>query len=444
MVDLLGLGEDVVRRATSAGAEEAEAFLVSGRRITVEVEKGEVKTARSEVVSGVGVRSVVRGKVGFAYATSLADALEVAEKSVRNAVASRPDPHFRGLPDPGRPTRVEGLFDPRVAELDVAEAVEYTGEMISAASSKRGVVSVGGAMSASAQEVAVVSSRGVGVSERRTSTSLYAFVAARDGDRSSSGFEVNSGRFLREINPTWVGSQAGELASALLDAVRIETGTYPMVLDPLTMGPFIGFLVSSAANGENVVYGRSFLTGKLGQRIASEAVTLLDDGTLAGGEASASFDGEGIPTRRTPVVEGGVLTNYIHNSYTAGRMRAESTGNATRSFDSLPGVGSHNVVLEAPKLEVSEKDLLDVRRGILLKLTEDRPNLANGEFSGMVYMGFLIEDGEVKTGVKEASFGIRLVDLMKGIEAVGREKRSVMGVISSPVRVASVRVAGPS
>ncbi len=444
MVDLLSIGEDVVRRAASEGAEEAEAFLVSGRRISVEVEKGEVKTARSEIVSGIGVRSVVQGKVGFAYATSLADALDVAVKSVKNALASKPDPHFKGLPDPGRVSPVEGLFDPKVADLDVAEAVEFIHEMVSAASSKTGVVSVGGAMSASSQEVAVVSSPGISLSEKRTSTSLYAFVAARDGDKSSSGFEINSGRFLREINPSWVGSQAGELASTLLNAVRIETGTYPMVIDPLTMGPFIGFLVSAAANGENVMYGRSFLTGKLGQTVASEGVTILDDGTLAGGEGSASFDGEGVPTGRTPIVERGVLKNYIHNTYTAGRMGAKSTGNAARSFDSLPGVGSHNVILEAPDLEMSEEELFDVKRGILLKLTEDRPNLANGEFSGMVYMGFLIEDGEVTTGIKEASFGIHLIDLLKGIDAVSKEKRAVMGVISPSVRVGEVRVAGPS
>ena len=441
---LLSIGESSVRRALSEGAEEAEAYLISGRTIVVEVEKGEIKTAKTEVVEGIGIRSIVGHKVGFAYSVSLGRASESAVSSVKNAKASKPDPDIKGLPSPSKPSHVPGLFDKKVAELDVSDVVEYLKVMVEAASSKRGVVSVSGAMSASHYTVAVVNSNGISVAEDRTSCSLYSFVAGRDGDKSSSGYEQNSGRFLREIDPEWVGSQAGELASMLLDAVRAETGQYALIIDPLTANAFLGFLVSSAANAENVIYGRSFLTGKLGETIARGEITLIDDGTLPEGEGSAGFDGEGVPTQRTPIISEGRLVNYIHNFYTAGKMGVETTGNASRSYNSPPSVGSHNIVLEADRLRLSRDDLLEVKRGVLLKLTMDRPNLANGEFSGMVYMGFLVENGEIKAGIKEASFGLHLLDFLKGIDAVGDDVRRVGTVVTPSIRVRSVRIAGPS
>ncbi len=441
---LLSVGESSVKRALSEGAEEAEAYLISGRTIVVEVEKGEIKTAKTEVVEGIGIRSIVGHKVGFAYSVSLGRASESAVSSVKNAKASKPDPDIKGLPGPSKPSQVPDLFDKNVAELDVSDVVEYLKVMVDAASSKKGVISVSGAMKASHYAVAVVNSNGISTAEDRTLCSLYSFVAGRDGDRSSSGYEQNSGRLLKEIDPEWVGSQAGELASTLLDAVRVETGQYALIVDPLTAKPFLEFLVSEAANAENVIYGRSFLAGKLGEEIAREELTIVDDGTLPGGEGSAGFDGEGIPTRRTLVIGNGKLLNYIHNFYTAGKMGVETTGNASRSYKTPPSVGSHNVILEADHLKLSRDELLEVRRGILLKLTLDRPNLANGEFSGMVYMGFLVEDGEIKAGIKEASFGIHLLDFLKGIDAVGDDVRRVESVVTPSIRVKSVRVAGPS
>jgi len=440
---LLSIGESSVRRALSEGAEEAEAYLISGRTIVAEVEKGEIKTAKTEVVEGIGVRSIVGHKVGFAYSVSLGRASESAVSSVKNAKASKPDPDIKGLPSPSKPSQVPGLFDKKVAELDVSDVVEYLKVMVEAASSKKGVISVSGAMKASHYAVAVVNSNGISVAEDRTLCSLYSFVAGRDGDKSSSGYEQNSGRFLKEIDPEWVGSQAGELASTLLDAVRVETGQYALIVDPLTAKPFLGFLVSEAANAENVIYGRSFLAGKLGEEIAREGLTIVDDGTLPGGEGSAGFDGEGVPTRRTPIIGDEKLLSYIHNFYTAGKMGVETTGNASRSYNTPPSVGSHNVILEADHLKLSRDELLEVRKGILLKLTIDRPNLANGEFSGMIYMGFLVEEGEIKAGIKEASFGIHLLDFLRGIDAVGDDVRRVESIVTPSIRVKSVRVAGP-
>ncbi len=440
---LLSLGEEMVGRALSEGADSAEAFLVRSRIVSVEVKGGEIKAASSRVREEVGIRAVSGGKLGFAHASGSSNALRIVKAAIENMAASPPDPNLRGLPAGRRPTDVAGLYDPKLADLPVSDAVELMTSAVESASVGPKIRSISGELSASRMEVAVVNSEGVSASEERTSSYLEVYVAASDGTESSTGYEFNEGRRLDEIDPEWVGSKSAELALASLSQVRPETGDYPVVIDPTAAPMFLGFMVSSAANAENVQYGRSFLCGKLGERIGREGLSLIDDGTLEGGLKSAGFDDEGVPTRRTEVIRDGVLSSYIHNHYTASKEGIESTGNAVRSPSSLPRVGSHNVIFEASQnLRFGEDELLDLDRGIYLKFTGDVPNLANGEFSGLIQLGFLIERGEITRGLKEANFGLSLLDLLRNVDAVGREPRSVMGTVSPSFRVRSVRVAG--
>jgi len=438
--ELLGFGEMAVKKAISEGADQAEALLYEGRLLSISVEKGEVKEAESIVEKGIGVRVAIGKKVGFSYSTDFNEADVVARRSFQNAKATPPDPDFRSFPEPTEDTKVERLFDKKIAELGVKDASDLIKEMVESAKVDRRVYSIGGAFFSTAGTIAVLNSLGTERAESLTQSYIYAYISAKEGDEMSSGY--NQGRHLSEINPRWVGEKAANLAISSLGAVRIETGYYDVVIDPVAMPSFIGFIVSSAANAENVQYGRSFLAGRLGKKIAREEISIFDDGTIPGAYASVSFDGEGVSTSRTPIVLNGVLKSYIHNSYTAGKAGVESTGNASRSYDSLPSIDSHNVILDAKVLETRREELLDIRKGILFKETGDRPNLANGEFSGLMSSAFLIENGEVTKGLKEVGFGINLLDFLTKIDLVGDDVRQVGSTISPSCRVKEMRVAG--
>ncbi len=440
--ELLGFGEIAVKKAISEGADQAEAFLYEGKLLSISVEKGEVKKAESIVEKGIGIRIAIKKKIGFSYSTDFDEVDVVARRAFQNVRASPPDPDFRSFPEPTEFTKVEGLFDKKIAELEVKDASELIKEMVESAKADKRVYSIGGAFFSTAGTIAVLNSLETERADSLTQTYIYAYVSAKDGDEMSSGYEFNQGRHLTEINPKWVGEEAAKLAISSLGAIRIETGYYDVIIDPVAMPSFIGFIVSSAANAENVQYGRSFLAGKLEKKIAREEISIFDDGTVPGAYASVSFDGEGVSTSRTPIILNGFLKSYIHNSYTAGKAGVESTGNASRSYDSLPSIDSHNVILNANGLEAKKEELLELGRGILFKETGDRPNLANGEFSGLMSSAFLIENGEVTKGLKEAGFGISLLDFLTKIDLVGDDVRQVGSTISPSCRIRGMRVAG--
>ncbi len=440
--ELLAFGDLAVKKALSERADQAEAFLYQGKLLSITLEKGEIKEAQSIVERGIGVRVALGKRVGFSYSTEFGEAEAVARKAVENAQASPPDEDFNSFPEPTAPRKVEGLFDSKIAGLEVEDASELVKEMVEASRIDKRIYSIRGALYSVSGTMAVLNSLGIERAEDLTQIYIYAYISAKDGDEMGSGYEFNHGRSLSEIDPEWVGRNAAKLAIRSLGAIRVETGNYDVVLDPMAMPPFIGFLVSSAANAENIQYGRSFLCGKLGEKIGREEISVYDDGTIPGAYASVSFDGEGVSTRRTPVVFNGVLTSYIHNSYTAGKEGIVSTGNASRNYDSLPSIDAHNVVLEAKDLEAKIDELLDLRKGILLKNTGDIPDLANGEFSGLMATAFLIEKGEVTKSLKETGFGINLIDFLKKIDLVGDDRRQIGPVISPSCRVRGMRVAG--
>ncbi len=165
-----------------------------------------------------------------------------------------------------------------------------------------------------------------------------------------------------KLNPRKVGKTAAQRAVRMLGAKPVESARVPVILDSYVAAGFLG-LMGPSLTGEAVQKGRSLFAGKLDQQVASERINIIDDGTLSGGLASAPFDGEGYPTSRTPLIQGGVLKSFLHNTYTAAKDGVSSTGNGTRnSFKSTPEVGTTNIFIEPGN--VSPGDLIkDVSQG---------------------------------------------------------------------------------
>ncbi len=436
------LREEAVRSAISAGAEEAEAFELLTRQVSIRIEEGRVKTASSVRLVGLGVRASIGRKLGFAFATNPSSGEETGKEAAENARAAPEDPDFGGLPDAQRVEYMAELMDPKLRDLDLSDAASMFLAAVQSARISDKIVSISGELEVSFSKVAIYSSRGVDVAEERTYLSAYIETASKDGDRRGSGFGFADGRRLDMFDPEKVGREAGELAIRTLDATTIGVEELPVILQPKAQFTIIPFLVGEAANAENLQYGRSFLTGRLGDRIAREEVSIVDDGRIPWLPGSSSFDGEGVPTRRTHVVEDGVFRSPIHNWYTATKEGTRSTGNAFRGHTSPPSISHHTVSIEAPKLLMSKDELLDVRRGVLVVYTMDRPNLATGEFSGMAETAFLIENGEVTRSLRQTGMGFRLEDFLKNMDAVGDDVESLMGFRGGSVR-ARIKVAGP-
>ncbi|MFX1287605.1 MAG: metallopeptidase TldD-related protein, partial [Promethearchaeota archaeon] len=223
-----------------------------------------------------------------------------------------------------------------------------------------------------------------------------------------------------------------------------KTQKMPVILTPKGTINLILNPIASAINAEFYQYKRSFLVDKREKKIGSELLNIEDNALIDGAVGSSAFDGEGVPCKNKRIIKSGIFlkSGLLHNSYTAGKEGVESTGNASRrSFSSIPSIGISNLILK-PGLVPQEEIIKDVKEGILLNSTADSPNIATGDFSGLISQGNLIIDGEVKQALNETMFGINLLDLFRNIEAISKEFK-VYGSYYAPfVKVNNVQIIG--
>ncbi|RLI60014.1 MAG: hypothetical protein DRO87_00985 [Candidatus Thorarchaeota archaeon] len=438
--DLLSIGEQAVKLAEKLGADQAEAYVSESRSFAIEVENTAIKSADEIRDLGVGVRSVIGKKIGFAYVTTvqLDDIAEIVEKSVQIARASIADPAFETLPgtDMQHPV-VKGLYSKEIAELSSDEAASL---LLRAIDSSRAVLegrdfAVSGGIDVGSVHNAVVNSLGVNASEKRTSIILYSYPIVKEGDDQTTSYEYQVSRELNKIDPEWVGTQAAEMTLRLLGPKTIDGGDLPVLLAPMGAGRVFASGFAGAVNAEEVQYGRSYISDAIGDEIASEQLTIVDDALLPAGIGSRAFDAEGVSSRKTQVVENGVLKSLLHNSYTANKDGVENTANASRvSYSGLPSISPSNFII-TPDKGTFDDLVSEMGRGVICRNTGDRPNMTTGEMSAMILEGFYVENGEIKHALKNTLMGINMRDLLKRVVRVGADVRTTLSMITPSVMI---------
>jgi PmbA protein len=252
---------------------------------------------------------------------------------------------------------------------------------------------------------------------------------------------MTSGRRLADLeSPEAVGRRAAERVVRRLGARRVPTCQVPVIFDPVTAPSLLGHLLA-CVNGYSVYRGTTYLRDKLGERIASERVTIIDDGRRPGGLGSKPFDGEGQPTRRNVVVEEGRLATWLLDSYSARKVGGAPTGNAARGPGGSPSVAPTNLWLE-PGRESLEEIIADTDRGLLVtELIGMGFQPATGDYSRGA-AGLWIEGGEIVHPVEEITIAGTLGDMLAGIDKVGSDLLWLSRTASPSVRIAQMTVAG--
>jgi PmbA protein len=240
---------------------------------------------------------------------------------------------------------------------------------------------------------------------------------------------------MEDFKPEGVGREAAEGALRYLDARDLPSGDYPVVLGPQASGSLYGALAHHA-NAEDIQRNRSYLIGKRGERVASEALTITDDGLIPRGMGSASCDAEGVPHQPIAIVENGVLLTYLHNSYTANKAGERSTGHSTGD-----GISPTNVNVRLGARPASEL-LAEVADGIYLAAGGPQANSVTGQFSSTIDFGFKIEQGELAYPIRNAAMGGSFLELLASIDAVSSDYREEPGSLMPTIRVTSMRIAG--
>jgi PmbA protein len=226
-----------------------------------------------------------------------------------------------------------------------------------------------------------------------------------------------------------VGRRAAERTLRRLGARKVATQNVPIVLEPRVARSLIDNIFE-AVSGDTIYRGESFLTDKLGQKVAADSVTVIDDATLPGLFGSSPFDDEGVPSRRTVVIENGVLKSWLLNSYTARKLGLRTTGNATRGITGNAGVGHGNMFLQ-PGPQSVEEIIASVRNGFYVtELIGFGVNIVTGDYSRGA-AGLWIENGKLAYPVSEVTIASTLQEMLTGIEAIGSELE-FRGSIASP------------
>jgi PmbA protein len=424
---LLETTQRIVDRA--GGEEEVEAFAMRSVETEVEALRGEVDQLSSAETRGLGVRVIADGRQGYASTADLsAEGLRgVLEEARSNAAVATAD-DANVLPDPQDPPEVEGTLVASVRGTPVDDKIALALALEAAATGESGdvrgvdVAKYGDSYT----EAAIASTRGLSLRAARSDAWAFVMALASRGDETQTGLGVTIARGPDGLDVERAGRDGARRALRLLGATKPESRRAAVVLDPFATASFLGVL-AGALSAEAVLKGRSLFADRLGEDVAGAAVTLVDDGLLAGGLGTSPWDGEGVPQQRTDLIASGQLRTFLHNTWTAHRtdVGARSTGNASRSsYRSSPGVSPTNLYLEPGDL-AQEQVLAEAGEGIYIQDVvgiHSGANPISGEFSVGI-TGLAIRGGELAEPIREATAASTIVEMLRSIRTVGSDLR---------------------
>jgi len=445
-MDYLELVKGIAQRGQAAGVE-AEAYIEIGAETQIKVSQGNVQQLSQAGSKGLGIRVIQDGRTGYAYTSDFNDIDATWTAALELAQIADPD-EYRTLPEP-QPISAEDLkvFDPAVEATPTEKKVEMAKAMEQAALNfdERVVATDWCTYMDVVGHVYLANSRGFAGHYAKSFAGGFLFAVARDEAGQTTGLGVELNPYLSKVDPAAIGQEAARKAVEILGGKPVETQQATVVFDPIAAAELVGWL-ARALTAEAMQRDRSFLQGKMGEDVAADMVSLLDNGRLKGGLASAPFDAEGVPTSATRLIDEGVLQAVLYDSYTARKDQAQSTGNASRdSHRSLPQLAPSNFYLQ-PGLDSPQSIIAGVKNGFYVTSTMNVGgiNPVNGDFS-IGASGLWIEEGKLTKPVTGVTVGSTLQEILKNIVAVGNDLRfsPFAGAIGAPtIRVEGMTVAG--
>jgi PmbA protein len=452
-VDFQSLATDVVKLAVKVGASDAEAVVREGDEFSVNVRMGQVETLKESGSRAIGLRVFV-GKHSASASTSdlTADGIRLlVEGAMALAKVTEEDP-FIGLPETeefGALADDLHLYFDDVYSLPGTERIEWArrAEAAALAADPRITNSDGGSFDAATGRKVLANSRGFVGSYRSSYAGVSATPLAVDanGQMQRDGWWSSARRMANLESPEAVGREAARRTVRRLGAKRVPTQRAPIVFAPEVARSLIGS-VFDAASGDAIWRHASYLAGKLGEVIGTSAITIVDDSTMllptgVGGFGSTPFDGEGLPSRRTVLVEGGVLRNYMLNTYAARKLGMKSTHNASRGLAGAPGIGCGNLYLE-PGTQTPEEIIGGVKAGLYVtSLMGFGTNIVTGDYSRGA-AGSWIEDGQLTHAVEEITIAGHLAEMLMNVTAIGNDLVFRGSVASPTLRIDGMTIAG--
>ncbi|MEX0567730.1 MAG: TldD/PmbA family protein [Candidatus Njordarchaeota archaeon] len=442
--ELISIGEKIVEKSRDIGADDLEIYISFQETTNVRLITNYI-TTQSGIDVGAGIRVAIGKNVGFASvsSTDIDKLLETAKMAVKIAKTKGEDPNFRHLPDPmGAYSRV-GIFDEHIYAMDVYEIAEKVKNVIKIAKDRAAKIrKIDVYLVKANYAFAVINSRGVNSGDYGAVFFNWLDLDVEDAGKHGKGMDFyitrkfNEAEFLETVNVATNMAREGLEAKNVGEAFEGDVLIEPMFLESLIWP--LWYNISAL----NVQEKRSRFIGMIGKKVASDNLTLYDDGTLPEGVNTSACDDEGIPMRKKIVIEKGILKTYLYDTYTAYREEKESTGNAKRrGYRSQPSPQPTNFVF-VPNTNKKLNDLIgEIDKGVLLRGEAMGSHLINpikGSMAITCLNALYIEDGEVKYPLKAVSMSSDYFEFLNKIEKVGADQRIVYQGKLAPIIVRGV------
>ena len=405
-------------------ANEAEIFYSRDKDTEINIKNGKIDSYIENISEGYGIRVIVDKKLGFCYSTKLER--DIIEKAIKIAKISKKDESL-SLPS-NQEYHSKSLFDKRIVNIREDEINKFTEDLIQPCTEQKVILSFG-VLSFGTTYVEIWNTNGIQCKDQGTEISCYVSTVAKEDMDISTGFEYGASTKL-DLDFYNIGYCAAKLAKNSLKARKIDVLTTNLILKPIAIAELLEYTLIPSLSADNIQKNRSLLSNKIGNRLFSE-IDIIDDGTLEGALYTSKFDGEGVARQRTKLVEKGVLCGYLYDTYTANKENKKSTGNASRSYSSLPTISPSNFIVSG-KGKLSEEGL--VVHGLIGAHTS---NFVTGDFSVETRNAFL--NGKP---VKKAIISGNIYELLKKVVGFGKDYKQVSNVIAPSIEFEEIRVAG--
>ena len=446
--DLKEVAADVVRRALKGGASAAECVVREGDEFSALVRLGQVETLKEAGSKAIGVRVFFGQRAASTYSSDFSrEGLDrMLNSALELAKITSEDP-FGGIPPADKLGQIQGdldLYHEDVYSLPSADRIDYArrAEKSALEFDPRIKNSEGGSFDAATGHKVLANSHGfIGEFSRSYCSTAAVPIAQSDDGAMQRDYWFSVSRTLKTLDaPEKVGRIAAERTLRRLGARKVKTARVPVVFDPMVSTSILEHIFEGI-NGDSVYRGASFLAGKLGEKIAGDNVTVIDDGTIPGGFGTSPFDGEGIPTRRTVVIENGVLKSYLLNTYTAKKLGLQTTGNASRGLAGTPGIGPGNYFLN-PGPKSPQELIKGIKEGLYVtEFLGQGVNIVTGDYSRGA-SGLWISNGELTYPVEEITVAGNLKDLFFNIAEIASDLEFRGSVAAPTIRIEGLTVGG--
>lgn len=440
--------EAVLGKTKALQIDECEAFFADRKVITIRITDSEIFEIKQNQEKSLAVRIIHQKRIGSAKTSNL-DKNNVVEMALKSTSFVKPKNYWKCLPQNSKFTSLDKTYDKKLEEISGVQASDIAQTMIDAATQNQKVAAVSGSLNIVFEKIEIANTSGLACSDKATYIAGTINADSNVGNFPVSGIGAVSSRTMNGFDAQTIGKEAAEMCINSINPEKCESDTYSIIFEPYAIGEMLAFVFSSNFNLKLYSEKRSCFSDKLGEKIAQDSFSLIDDPHYPEGIGSKPFDDEGVPTKPRPLIDRGLFANTFSDSFYAFKEGKESSANASRpgspagrNAEPIPFPSPHNLRIKADRLSKAEI-IKDTKKGLLVGRLwyTYAVNPERGDFSCTARSGIrIIENGAIKKPAKSVRIVHSLPILLQNIAAIGNDVRNVLQWNSLPSITPSIKV----